>query len=180
MAARDTNGLVRFIVAVTRLSSQRSKGFLRRAIADGSALFGAFTRVWLKHLSLLCHPAKAGTQLHVRSQRHELGPRASAGVTSGREGGVRAVTLELEWVPRSRYGFGKTTVLETFARLLSSVELDFESESIVAVALALRCMRVATRHSRDCLHAASAEQPLWAFDRTASKLIVARLLSASR
>lgn len=93
---------------------------------------------------------------------------------------MRAVTLELEWVPRSRYGFGKTTVLETFARLLSSVELDFESESIVAVALALALYAGGDATFAGLPACRIRRATLWAFDRTASKLIVARLLSASR
>lgn len=89
------------------------------------------------------------------------------------------VALELEWVLRSRFGLDKATVLHTFAQLLSTVELRFESD--VALEWALKQYKAATTDFSDCLHAALAsragEQPLWTFDRAASKLDGSRLLA---
>ncbi len=47
------------------------------------------------------------------------------------------VSLELEWVLRSNFGFGKDAVVKTLSDLLSSVELSFESERAIEVALLL-------------------------------------------
>lgn len=89
------------------------------------------------------------------------------------------VALELEWVLRSRFGLDKATVLHTFTQLLSTVELRFES--VVALEWALRQYKAATTDFGDCLHAALAsqagEQPLWTFDKAASKLDGTRLLA---
>ena len=91
------------------------------------------------------------------------------------------VVLELEWVLRSNFRFDKATIAQTFAQLLSSVELSFESEGAVEVALQLYGQGQAD--FSDCLHAALAsavgEQPLWTFDKGASKLDGARLLTAA-
>ncbi len=82
------------------------------------------------------------------------------------------VTLELEWVLRSRYGFDREQVSMTFASLLSASELTFESERALEIALALFKKNAAD--FADCIHIASAhvagEIPLWTFDRAASKL----------
>lgn len=89
------------------------------------------------------------------------------------------VALELEWVLRSRFEFDKATVLQTLSQLLSSFELRFESEGALEVALAQ--YRRGTADFSDCLHVALAhgagEQPLWTFDRAASKVDGARLLA---
>ena len=89
------------------------------------------------------------------------------------------VALELEWVLRSRFGLDKASVLHTFMQLLSTVELRFES--VVALEWALKQYKAATTDFSDCLHAALAsqagEQPLWTFDRAASKLDGTRLLA---
>lgn len=89
------------------------------------------------------------------------------------------VALELEWVLRSRFGLDKATVLRTFTRLLSTVELRFES--VVALEWALKQYEAAATDFSDCLHAALAaqagQQPLWTFDRAASKLDGTRLLA---
>ncbi len=45
------------------------------------------------------------------------------------------VSLELEWVLRSNFGFGKDAVVQTLSDLLSSAELSFESERALEVAL---------------------------------------------
>lgn len=90
------------------------------------------------------------------------------------------VALELEWVLRSNFGFAKETVIQTLAQLLSTIEISFESESALEVALAL--FAKGSADFSDCLHVALAgvagERPLWTFDRAASKLEGARLLPA--
>lgn len=88
------------------------------------------------------------------------------------------VALELEWVLRSNFRFDKPAVVQTLSQLLGSVELSFESEGAVEVALVLYSQ--GTADFSDCLHAALAhdagETPLWTFDRAASKVSGARLL----
>jgi len=90
------------------------------------------------------------------------------------------VSLELEWVLRSNFGFGKDAVVQTLSDLLSSAELSFESERALEVALLL--YKEGSADYSDCLHIALAieagEQPLWTFDKVASKVDGARLLSA--
>ena len=90
------------------------------------------------------------------------------------------VTLELEWVLRSNFGFGKDQIINTISSLLASVELSFESEAAAEVALALYQRNKAD--FADCVHVALAhaagERPLWTFDRAASKLDGARMLAA--
>lgn len=90
------------------------------------------------------------------------------------------VALELEWVLRSNFGFAKPDVVNTLSQLLSSVELTFESEAALEVALVLYSQGAAD--FSDCLHLALAavvgQQPLWTFDKAASKLAGARLLAA--
>ena len=90
------------------------------------------------------------------------------------------VALELEWVLRSNFGFGKDAVVQTLSDLLSSTELSFESERALEVALLL--YKEGSADYSDCLHIALAveagEQPLWTFDRVASKIDGARWLSA--
>ncbi len=89
------------------------------------------------------------------------------------------VVLELEWVLRARYGFGKDEVLRTLSGLFSAVELNFESERALEVALQL--FRQGSAELADCLHVALATQagepPLWTFDRNAAKVNGARLLA---
>ena len=89
-----------------------------------------------------------------------------------------SVSLELEWVLRSRYGFSKGDVIQTMADLLSAVELTLESEHALEVALVL--YREGTADYADCMHIALAsqanERPLWTFDKKASKVSGARLL----
>jgi len=90
------------------------------------------------------------------------------------------VSLELEWVLRSSFGFDKPTVLQTLSQLLSSFELRFEAEG--ALEMALAHYGQSTADFSDCLHAALAgvagEQPLWTFDKAAAKVDGARLLTA--
>ena len=90
------------------------------------------------------------------------------------------VSLELEWVLRSNFGFEKPDVIRTLSQLLSSAELSFESEGALEAALS-NYGQGAADYS-DCLHVALAaqagEKPLWTFDRAAAKVDGARLLSA--
>jgi len=89
------------------------------------------------------------------------------------------VSLELEWVLRSNFGFAKDSVIRTLSQLLSSTELSFESES--ALELALSLYGGGSADYSDCLHVALAaqagEQPLWTFDRVAAKVDGAKLLA---
>jgi predicted nucleic-acid-binding protein len=91
-----------------------------------------------------------------------------------------SVTLELEWVLRSNYGFDRAQVSVTFASLLSASELAFESERAIEIALAL--FKKNATDFADCIHIASAhvagESPLWTFDRAVSKVDGAKFLTA--
>ena len=91
-----------------------------------------------------------------------------------------SVALELEWVLRASFGFGKGEVTRTLADLLSSAELRFESEG--ALELALLRYKEGTVDFSDCLHIALAtqagEQPLWTFDKAATRVEGAQLLEA--
>jgi len=88
------------------------------------------------------------------------------------------VVLELEWVLRSSFGFGKDDVLLALSSLFSAADLSFESERALEVALQL--FRKGSAGFADCLHVALAtqagEQPLWTFDKTAAKVDGAKLL----
>lgn len=88
------------------------------------------------------------------------------------------VTLELEWVLRSRFGFGKGDTIRVMSDLFSAAELSFESEQALEVALEL--YRRSSADFADCLHVAlaarSGEQPLWTFDHAAAKVSGATLL----
>ena len=89
------------------------------------------------------------------------------------------VVLELEWVLRSSFEFAKDDVLRTLSSLFSAAELTFESERALEVALQL--FREGSADFADCLHVALAtqagEQPLWTFDKGASKVSGARLMA---
>jgi predicted nucleic-acid-binding protein len=88
------------------------------------------------------------------------------------------VVLELEWVLRASFGYGKDDVLQVLSSLFSAAELSFESERALEVALQL--YREGSADFADCLHVALAthagEQPLWTFDKGAAKVIGAQLL----
>jgi predicted nucleic-acid-binding protein len=88
------------------------------------------------------------------------------------------VALELEWVLRSSFGFGKPAVVAVLSQLLSATELAFESEGALELALVLYGQGSADYS--DCLHVALAnvagEKPLWTFDKAASRVDGARLL----
>ena len=87
------------------------------------------------------------------------------------------VTLELEWVLRAGFGYGKDDVLQVLADLFSAAELSFQSERSLEVALQL--FREGTADFADCLHIAltteAGELPLWTFDRRAAKVVGAQL-----
>lgn len=82
------------------------------------------------------------------------------------------VMLELEWVLRAGYGYGKDDVLGTLSSLCAAAELRFESEQAVEVALQL--FRTSAADFADCVHIALAaqagEQPLWTFDKRAARM----------
>jgi len=90
-----------------------------------------------------------------------------------------SVMLELEWVLRTRYGFGKPEVVQVLVQLLSAAELAVADEG--AVERALQRYRQANADFADCVHVALAELagqlPLWTFDRKAAKLGGARPLA---
>lgn len=89
------------------------------------------------------------------------------------------VTLELEWVLRSNFGYVKPETIRAMSDLFSAAELSFESEQALDVALEL--YRSSAADFADCLHIAlaaqSGEQPLWTFDKTAAKVSGATLLA---
>ncbi len=88
------------------------------------------------------------------------------------------VALELEWLLRSNFKFSKEEVTHTLSQLLATSELSFESEAAFEVALAL--YKKGSADFSDCMHTALAhaagENPLWTFDRAASKIDGAKLL----
>lgn len=89
------------------------------------------------------------------------------------------VMLELEWVLRSSFEFGKDDVIQVVSSLLSAAELSFESERALEVALHL--FREGAAEFADCVHVALAsqagEQPLWTFDKRAARVPGATLLT---
>ena len=90
------------------------------------------------------------------------------------------VGLELEWVLRTRYGFGKDEVLAALSALCSAAELTFESEQAIEVSLQL--YRDSSADFADCMHialaAAAGEVPLWTFDKGAARVEGAQLVRA--
>ena len=88
------------------------------------------------------------------------------------------VVLELEWVLRSIFKFGKAQVTGMLSALLSSRELSFESETAAEIALVLYVKGNAD--FADCMHVALAhaagESPLWTFDRAAAAVDGAKLV----
>jgi predicted nucleic-acid-binding protein len=89
------------------------------------------------------------------------------------------VLLELEWVLRKNYGYSKLDVLRTLNALLDSRELVFENEA--AIERALHLYRMGNADFGECLHVgisgAANRGPMWTFDRKASRLSGAELLS---
>jgi len=89
------------------------------------------------------------------------------------------VALEVEWVLRASFAYGKDEVVEALSSLLSAAELSFESEQALEVALQL--YRNGAADFADCLHIAlvaqAGESPLWTFDKRAAKVSGAQLLA---
>ena len=89
------------------------------------------------------------------------------------------VTLELEWVLRFNFRYGKPDTIRVLSDLFSAAELSFESEQALEVALELH--RSSAADFADCLHIAlvaqAGEQPLWTFDKAAAKVGGAILLA---
>lgn len=89
------------------------------------------------------------------------------------------VMLELEWVLRSNFGFDKLQIILTFSNLLAASELSFESETSVEVAVEL--FRQNKADFSDCVHIALSHAagmtPMWTFDRAASEVNGAILLT---
>src|ERR1700686_857762 len=81
------------------------------------------------------------------------------------------VTLELEWVLRSRYQFEKSTVLTAFNALLEAQEIEFQDEA--GLEGALDQYRSGAAEFADCLHAglsrAADRAPLLTFDAKAAR-----------
>lgn len=82
------------------------------------------------------------------------------------------VTVELEWVLRSQYGYAKTEIIAAYIGLLEARELQFQDEASIEQALFF--FEESNVDFADCLHAALATVhgfgPLLTFDRRASKL----------
>jgi predicted nucleic-acid-binding protein len=89
------------------------------------------------------------------------------------------VSLELEWVLRASFEYGKDEVIHVLASLFSAAELSFESERALEVALQL--YREGSADFADCLHVALAAQageaPLSTFDKRAAKVKGAQLIA---
>lgn len=88
------------------------------------------------------------------------------------------VSLEVEWVLRSCYGFSKASVIGGLSNLLDTRKLVFQDEAVLEQALALY-----REHSADfaeCLHVSATlryqREPFLSFDRTAARLPGAALL----
>lgn len=92
-----------------------------------------------------------------------------------------SVTLELEWVLRSRFCFDKAAFELILTQLLDADELLFESEPAIESALSL--YQEGSADFADALHAALAhaagQSPLWTFDKAAAQLAGARLLTTA-
>ena len=89
------------------------------------------------------------------------------------------VLLELEWVLRSNFEFPKDQIITTLSSLLSAKELVFEAEASAEVALEL--FRQNKADFADCIHIALAhaagQGPLWTFDKAASRVQGASLVT---
>jgi len=89
------------------------------------------------------------------------------------------VVLELEWVLRSRYDFGKDEIVSTYIALLEREEIEFQHEA--AIEFAIYHSRQSKSDFADCLHLSLAELadhlPLYTFDRRAKRLPGTRSLS---
>jgi predicted nucleic-acid-binding protein len=91
------------------------------------------------------------------------------------------VMLELEWVLRSRYQFGRVDVSSALDGLLSAMELEVDNEPAVEQAL-WRYKQGGAPDFADCLHTALVSQadrgPMWTFDERAARLDGVRLIES--
>lgn len=89
------------------------------------------------------------------------------------------VILELEWVLRSRYGYGKPAVVQTLDSLLEAQELEIQFEA--AIERALYLYRQGKADFADCVHlglsGAAERLPFMTFDERASQLAGVELLA---
>jgi predicted nucleic-acid-binding protein len=89
------------------------------------------------------------------------------------------VMLEVEWVLRTKYHYGRRMVTAALNALLDVTELEFQVEPALEQALWL-FKQTGSRDFADCLHIALVSQtghgPLLTFDDRASKIEGARLL----
>ena len=89
------------------------------------------------------------------------------------------VMLEVEWVLRARYQFGRQEVMAALNAMLDATELEFQTEPALEHALWL-FKQTSSRDFADCLHVALVSQagqvPLLTFDDHASKIEGAQLL----
>ncbi len=89
------------------------------------------------------------------------------------------VSLELEWVLRSRYRLEKAAVIQAFNALLETQGLELQEEG--AIERALHAYRNGNAEFADCLHAglcgAAERSPLLTFDVKAARLPGSALIS---
>ena len=89
-----------------------------------------------------------------------------------------SVSVELEWVLRTRYSLGKKELLWIFSMLLETREIQFQEEASIERALSLYSDY--NTDFADCLHVGIAmthgQMPMATFDRKASRLHGALLL----
>jgi predicted nucleic-acid-binding protein len=90
------------------------------------------------------------------------------------------VMLETEWVLRSRYCFDKPLVIAALDALMGTIELEFQTEPALELALWL-FKQAGSPGFADCLHVAlvsqAGQRPLMTFDERASQLEGAQLLN---
>ena len=90
------------------------------------------------------------------------------------------VSLELEWVLRSRYRLDKAAVIRAFNALLETQGLELQSEG--AIERALHAYRNGNAEFADCLHAglcgAAERSPMLTFDAKAARLPTAALIAS--
>jgi predicted nucleic-acid-binding protein len=89
------------------------------------------------------------------------------------------VLLEFEWVLRSRFAFDKAEIIDAMSKVLNAKDLFVDRE--MAMGEALDDFKLSDADLADCMHARiSARErkgPLHTFDRRASTLTGAQLLS---
>jgi predicted nucleic-acid-binding protein len=90
------------------------------------------------------------------------------------------VLLEVEWVLRTSFALSKAEVVAAISRLLSASELSIANET--AIESALNLYQNHSADFSDCVHIAlshtAGESPLWTFDKAASKVKGAKLLTS--